>query len=145
MLACRGPCPPRCPAEDRVNAPDPALPDDQPLTIRNFVGPASARASTRTPTPHTDADTPPPLPPLPEIGSEFLGFRLVRELGRGAFGRVYLATQDELAGRMVALKVSVDVSGESRSLAQLQHTNIVPVYSVHHDRGLHAVCMPYFG
>lgn len=126
-------------------APDSARPDDPPRTIRNFVGPASARASTCTPLPHTAADTPPPVQPLPEVGSEFLGFRLVRELGRGAFGRVFLATQDELAGRTVALKVSVDVSGESRSLAQLQHTNIVPVYSVHHDHGLHAVCMPYFG
>src|SRR5437016_4486865 len=31
--------------------------------------------------------------PLPEVGSEFLGFYLVEELGRGAFGRVYLARQ----------------------------------------------------
>ena len=30
---------------------------------------------------------------LPEPGAEFLGFRLVEELGRGAFGRVYLARQ----------------------------------------------------
>src|SRR5271165_986561 len=30
---------------------------------------------------------------LPEIGDTFLGFRLEQELGRGAFGRVYLARQ----------------------------------------------------
>ena len=35
---------------------------------------------------------------LPRPGMDFLGFRLVHELGRGAFGRVYLATQGE-AGR----------------------------------------------
>src|SRR5688572_10735086 len=28
---------------------------------------------------------------FPEVGGEFLGFRLEGELGRGAFGRVYLA------------------------------------------------------
>lgn len=120
--------------------------DADPPTVRNFISPASARASTRGPHPPTAADTPGPARrPLPEVGSEFLGFRLVGELGRGAFGRVYLATQGELAGRPVALKVTPDAAGDSRSLAQLQHTNIVPVYSVHHDRGLHAVCMPYFG
>src|SRR4051794_20422524 len=41
---------------------------------------------------------------LPEVGSEFLGFRLIGELGRGAFGRVYLARQAGLASRPVALK-----------------------------------------
>src|SRR5262249_43254869 len=43
---------------------------------------------------------------LPKPGDEFLGFRLVQELGRGAFGRVYLALQGDLADRAVALKVS---------------------------------------
>jgi serine/threonine protein kinase/tetratricopeptide (TPR) repeat protein len=131
-----------------VNTPTPArLPlTDNPPTVRNFVVGGSAVTSVSTPAPITAGKTTLPAPPaLPEVGTEFLGFQLVRELGRGAFGRVYLATQPELAGRAVALKVSVDIAGESRSLAQLQHTNIVPVYSVHHDRGLHAVCMPYFG
>jgi serine/threonine protein kinase/Tfp pilus assembly protein PilF len=82
---------------------------------------------------------------MPSAGQVVFGFTLVRELGRGAFGRVFLATQPELAGRVVALKVSADLLGESRTLALLQHTNIVPVYSVHHGGALQAVCMPYFG
>ena len=82
---------------------------------------------------------------LPEIGSDFLGFRLVEELGRGAFGRVYLAHQGDLAGRPVALKVSAEKPGESRTLARLQHTNIVPIFSAHSASPLHAVCMPFFG
>src|SRR5262249_28493668 len=82
---------------------------------------------------------------FPATGTEFLGFRLVEELGRGAFGRVYLARQGDLAGRPVALKIAYDVAGESRTLAQLQHTNIVPIYSLHRSGPFQAVCMPYFG
>jgi serine/threonine protein kinase/predicted Zn-dependent protease len=82
---------------------------------------------------------------LPVVGSELLGFRLEAELGRGAFGRVYLARQGDLAGRLVALKVSADIGCESRALAQLRHTNVVPIYSVHRGASLQAVCMPYLG
>ena len=79
------------------------------------------------------------------MGGTFLGFRLESELGRGAFGRVYLARQGDLANRPVALKISADVIGETHALAQLQHTNIVPIYSVHRSGPLQAVCMPYLG
>ncbi|HMB07562.1 MAG TPA: protein kinase, partial [Isosphaeraceae bacterium] len=82
---------------------------------------------------------------LPEPGSDFAGFRLIRELGRGAFGRVYLARQGDLADRLVALKVAADLCDEPRALAQLQHTHVVPIYSVHQVGALRAVCMPYFG
>jgi serine/threonine protein kinase/tetratricopeptide (TPR) repeat protein len=82
---------------------------------------------------------------LPEPGSEFRGFQLVQEIGRGAFARVYLARQGDLAGRPVALKVSAELIDESHRLAQLQHTNIVPIYSVHRAGLLQALCMPYLG
>jgi serine/threonine protein kinase/Flp pilus assembly protein TadD len=82
---------------------------------------------------------------FPAVGETFLGFRLIAELGRGAFGRVYLARQGDLADRLVALKVSAEVQAESQRLAQLQHTHIVPVYSLHQAGALQAVCMPYFG
>ena len=85
------------------------------------------------------------LDSLPEIGGEFLGFRLLAELGRGAFGRVFLAEQADLAGRPVALKVTADAFGESQALAQLQHSHIVPIYSLHRRPPFQAVCMPYFG
>lgn len=85
------------------------------------------------------------LSALPEVGSTFRDFRLKAELGRGAFGRVYLAEQGDLANRLVALKISVDLGGESQTLAQLQHTNIVPIYSTHRTGIFQAVCMPYFG
>ncbi|MFL5341597.1 MAG: serine/threonine-protein kinase, partial [Gemmataceae bacterium] len=82
---------------------------------------------------------------IPPAGSEFLGFRLLEELGRGAFGRVFLAQQGDLADRPVALKVATDIFQESQTLAQLQHANIVPIYSFHKAGALQAVCMPYFG
>jgi serine/threonine protein kinase/tetratricopeptide (TPR) repeat protein len=82
---------------------------------------------------------------LPTAGGHFLGFRLCEELGRGAFGRVFLARQGDLADRLVALKVSADVAGESHALGRLQHTNVVPIYSVHRFGPLQAVCMPYLG
>jgi eukaryotic-like serine/threonine-protein kinase len=82
---------------------------------------------------------------LPEVGTELLGFRLLSELGKGAFGRVLLAQQGDLANRHVVLKVSPNIDDESRVLARLQHTNIVPIYSVHRAGALQAVCMPYFG
>lgn len=85
------------------------------------------------------------LATLPAIGSDFLDFRLVAELGEGAYGRVYLAQQKPLADRFVALKVAANLSGEARHLAQLQHTNVVPLYSVHQAGPLQATCMPYFG
>ena len=45
----------------------------------------------------------------------------------------------------VALKVATDLFDESQTLARLQHTNIVPIYSIHRVGPLQAVCMPYFG
>jgi tetratricopeptide (TPR) repeat protein len=81
----------------------------------------------------------------PEPGEDFLGFRFERELGRGAFGRVYLAQQEGLADRRVALKVGHDLVAETESLAQLLHSNIVPIYSVHRQGTWQALCMPYVG
>lgn len=82
---------------------------------------------------------------FPEVGTVFAGFHLIEVLGKGTFGCVYLARQGELADRMVALKVAPDLTGEPQTLARLQHTNIVPVYSVHKVGTLQVVCMPYFG
>src|SRR5207247_6382547 len=50
-----------------------------------------------------------------------------------------------LAERFVAVKITADITGEPQKLAQLQHTNIVPIYSAHAVDGLQAVVMPYLG
>ena len=82
---------------------------------------------------------------IPNVGDRFLNFTLVGVLGRGTFGKVFLARQPELADRLVALKITSEIRGEPQKLARLQHANIVPVYSVHRIGVLQAVCMPYFG
>src|SRR5262249_17454818 len=66
-------------------------------------------------------------------GEELFGFRLCYELGSGAFARVFLAEQADLASRMVVLKVSNAEGHEPQTLAQMQHTHIVPIYSVHEN------------
>lgn len=98
--------------------------------------------------PVLDSDQADPVPlgaAFPEPGSKYLGFDLLEELGHGAFGRVYLARQDDLAARPVALKVTARRFDEARTLARLQHSHIVPIYSVHSAGALQAVCMPYLG
>jgi serine/threonine protein kinase len=82
---------------------------------------------------------------MPKVGTKFLDFQLIAELGRGATAKVFLAQQGDLAGRYVALKVSAEAFDESQTLAQLQHTNVVPIYSIHRVSPFLAVCMPYFG
>lgn len=80
--------------------------------------------------------------PLPDVGDEFLGYRLRAELGAGACARVFLA---ERGARLFALKVAPDLGGEPAALARLRHPNIVPVEAVHRDGPLQAVAMPYLG
>ncbi|HEY7423919.1 MAG TPA: protein kinase [Gemmataceae bacterium] len=80
-------------------------------------------------------------------------FRLLREVGRGGMGVVYEAEQISLR-RRVALKVLPFVAtmdprhlqrfhNEARAAACLHHTNIVPVFSVGCERGVHFYAMQF--
>ena len=93
--------------------------------------------------------------PDPEIQPESLlgEYRLVREIGRGGMGVVYEAVQMSL-GRQVALKVlpfaaALDgkqlqrFKNEAQAAAHLHHQNIVPVYGVGCDRGVHYYAMQF--
>jgi tRNA A-37 threonylcarbamoyl transferase component Bud32 len=89
-------------------------------------------------------------PPTPEDGT--LGdFRLLREIGRGGMGVIYEAEQISLR-RRVALKVlplaaTLDArqlqrfENEARAAAALHHGNIVPVFAVGCERGVHYYAM----
>ena len=80
-------------------------------------------------------------------------FRVLREVGRGGMGVVYEAEQESL-GRRVALKVLAAhavpdpaqvrrFEREARAAAQLHHTNIVPVFGVGEQDGLHYYAMQF--
>ncbi len=108
-------------AHPHSNAPDPADPD---------------------PDPHADANKTSTADP-PQFGR----FRIVRELGRGGFGVVFLAIDSDL-GRPVALKVPrpewlLDAPArerfvrEARAIAALDHPGIAPLYEAGE---LHGVC-----
>ncbi len=86
-------------------------------------------------------------PRFPAAGETVGAFRLLAEIGRGAHGRVFLATQPAHADRPVVLKLTAGGSREHLSLSRLQHTHIVPLYSFHDfpARGLRGLCQPYFG
>src|SRR5262249_49524674 len=80
-------------------------------------------------------------------------FRLLREVGRGGMGVVYEAEQLSLR-RRVALKVlpfaaAIDprqlqrFQNEALAAAHLRHENIVPVYAVGNERGVHYYAMQF--
>lgn len=89
------------------------------------------------------------------IGQVFAGKYLVeREIASGGMGVVYLAL-DQTLDRQVAIKVlhahyMGDVSfaqrflREARTMARLNHENIIQIYAVEEDRGNHYIVMEYF-
>jgi tetratricopeptide (TPR) repeat protein len=93
--------------------------------------------------PPTELTAPEQPPAWPQPGETLLGFTLRHELGRGAFARVFLATEPALGHRQVAVKVSRQGLAEAETLGQLNHPNIVAVHSVQQDprSGLTVVCM----
>jgi formylglycine-generating enzyme required for sulfatase activity/serine/threonine protein kinase len=88
-------------------------------------------------------------PPLRQLGD----YQILREVGRGGMGVVYEAQQLSL-GRHVAIKVLPSHAlldarqlgrfhREARSAARLHHTNIVPVFGVGEQDGLHYYVMQF--
>jgi eukaryotic-like serine/threonine-protein kinase len=82
----------------------------------------------------------------PEAGGRVGDFNLLRQLGKGAFGRVFLA-MEEPTTRHVVVKISKQKCDEAKVLGRLGHRNVVSVLSAPHDQlsGLYLVVMPYHG
>ncbi len=87
------------------------------------------------------------------LKQEFGRYRILRSLGKGAMGMVYLAEDTQLQ-RQVALKtphfdqeptaeVLERFYREARAAATLQHPNICPVYDVGQIDGRHFISMAY--
>ncbi|MFN3486628.1 MAG: serine/threonine-protein kinase, partial [Planctomycetota bacterium] len=109
---------------------------------------ATASGATARPITRTAAGMPDRL-----VGKQIGPCRLLKRLGRGGMGDVYLATHAEL-GRTVAVKImppdltrNEELVGrfrrEAESAARLEHPNLVEIYDVGEDNGYHYLVMAY--
>lgn len=158
------------PAADKTTAPADTLPPPPTTPPAGTSPPASEPAAASDSSPATAgfdatvaldaarahstaievaAATPGASSSLPTLG----GYRLIRELGRGAMGAVYLARQLSL-DREVAVKTIqgewaqnpvfvARFTREAYAAAQLTHHNVVQIYDMGVDRGIHFFSMEY--
>jgi len=89
-----------------------------------------------------------------KTNSSLLGkYKLLKKLGQGGMGEVYLG-EDTKLGRKAAIKVlSKGLAGkedfvtrfykEARAMARVNHDNAVSVYDVDQERGIHFVAMEF--
>jgi tetratricopeptide (TPR) repeat protein len=115
---------------------------------RGHGTPASQESKVSQQTTITEAQ--PPALPLPE---QFGRYRLLRKLGQGGMGTVYLAHDSKL-DRRVALKIPRFTAEdgpeglerfhrEARAAATIDHPNICPVHDVDAIGGIHYLAMAY--
>jgi predicted Ser/Thr protein kinase len=131
---------------------DPALADDRTLlaTVGGAVRLALIRERLRQAVRYETADE--GRTGL-QAGEMIGGFRIIRPLGRGGMGLVYLA-EDDVLGRRVAVKVLAPSIAadpgfrerflrEARSAASLDHPNVVTVLAAGEDAGRLYLVMRY--
>ena len=98
-------------------------------------------------------DEPSPTVPFLAAGAEFSHYQIVKLLGRGGMGEVYLANDTSL-DRLVAIKIVHEGSGlgekaekrllrEARSAARLDHPNICSVYEIGETNGRPFIAMQF--
>jgi serine/threonine protein kinase/WD40 repeat protein/tetratricopeptide (TPR) repeat protein len=108
-----------------------------------------AKATDGTPGQQGSANSSAAVAPSQQLGD----YQILREIGRGGMGVVYEAQQLSL-GRHVAIKVLPSHTlldprqlgrfrREARAAARLHHTNIVPVFGVGEQDGLHYYVMQF--
>lgn len=104
----------------------------------------------------TSASAPPPpreLPPDELVGKNVSGYRVIKKIGQGGMGAVYIAEQVSLK-REVALKVLSEkfvadsafvdqFVNEARAAGALNHPNVVQVYDVGQAEGRYFFSMEF--
>jgi eukaryotic-like serine/threonine-protein kinase len=101
---------------------------------------------------HTIADAP-AAPPEDYAGRVLGDFELIRRIGVGGMGQVYLARQKSLK-RQVAIKILKGelaanqtalqrFRAEAEAVANLTHAHIVQVYAIDEAQGLHYMALEY--
>lgn len=93
-------------------------------------------------------------PPEPDYSGQTIGdFAILRKIGQGGMGQVFLARQQSLK-RDVALKIlKADLAenatalkrfrAEAEAVARITHANIVQVYAVGEQNGLHFMALEF--
>ncbi|WP_437594892.1 nSTAND1 domain-containing NTPase [Sorangium sp. So ce1000] len=87
---------------------------------------------------------------LPDVGATIKHYEIIRKLGRGGMGRLYLARDTKL-GRLVAIKLLIELSrhgnerflAEARATALCRHENIVVIHEVDEIRGQPYLVLEY--
>jgi hypothetical protein len=133
---------------ESLKRPLPPDPFEEESACRRAVEAAHALASemTASGTPSAEA----PAGPLPE---RLEHFRILKLLGQGGMGAVYLA-EDTRLGRQVALKtLRPELAAkpgtrerflrEARLAAALEHDHICPIYHVGEEEGIPYLAMPF--
>lgn len=118
---------------------------------RTIVGAEDDSADFEVDLPESAAEAPPPA--LERLPAPLGDYEVLKPLGRGGMGTVYLARQVKL-DRPVALKVMnarwasdpvflARFTREALAAGQLVHHNIVQIYDVGSDRGVHFFSMEF--
>jgi serine/threonine protein kinase len=83
----------------------------------------------------------------PEVAENVRGYKLLQEIGRGAFSRVFLAADSHVGYRRVAVKFTPHAGNELTSLGTLVHPHLPRIFTCDHDddRDLWMICMEYIG
>ncbi len=121
-------------ASDAIESPKPPSGDRPSGSPTNGHGPGSTQGGRSGPG------------SWPEVGGRVGDFNLLRQLGKGAFGRVFLALEEPTT-KHVVVKISKQKCDEAKVLGRLGHRNVVSVLSAPFDTisGLYLVVMPYLG
>jgi eukaryotic-like serine/threonine-protein kinase len=99
----------------------------------------------------------PPADPVPASGDwsgKTLGdFHLLRRLGQGGMGQVYLAEQVSLKRKVAIKTMRTDLAvsavslqrfkAEAEAIARVSHANIVQVYAIGEEAGVHYMALEY--
>jgi|GEM_PF-2375139 len=114
-------------------------------------GSQPGRAATGQPAPHAPVQK--ELPPDELVGKDLAGYRVLKKIGQGGMGSVYIAEQVSLK-REVALKVLSEkfvadsafvdqFLNEARAAGALNHPNVVQVYDVGQADGRYFFSMEF--
>jgi serine/threonine protein kinase len=125
-------------------------------TFVDLIQEAATRVTVRQGLPPELAATTPPESAKsagPELPPQFGRYRILRRLGKGGMGAVYLARDTKL-DREVALKVPhlspedgpaalARFRREAQAMGEFRHPNLCPIYDVDEVGGVHFYTMPF--